>query len=127
MRDKLNQLIKNAYAPYSNYRVAAIVVMKDGKEFAGVNVENGSYGATICAERNAINQAIANGYKKNDFKELHIMNETNKVGYPCFLCRQTMVEFFDNDVLTRLYDQEKEITATMNELITHPFDSSSLN
>lgn len=127
MRDKLNQLIQNAYAPYSNYNVAAIVVMKDGKEFSGVNVENASYGATICAERNAINNAIANGYKKNDFKELHIMNATNKIGYPCFLCRQTMVELFDNDVITHLYDQEKEITATMNDLITHPFDSSSLN
>ena len=73
MQEKLNKLLENAYAPYSNYQVACIVVMKDGKEFNGVNVENASFGATICAERVAITSAIAHGYKKNDFKEIYIM------------------------------------------------------
>ena len=70
MREKLTELLKNSYSPYSKFPVAAIVVMKDGREFSGVNVENASYGATICAERSAIVSAISHGYKKGDFKEL---------------------------------------------------------
>lgn len=127
MREKLENLIKNAYAPYSNYRVSAIVVMKDGSEFAGVNVENASYGGTICAERNAINNAIASGYQKGDFRELHLLNETNKIAYPCFICRQTISEFFDNNVNVVLYYTEKEQTVLMSDLIINAFDSSNLN
>ena len=70
MKERLEQLLNNAYAPYSNYKVSSIVVMNDGKTYEGVNVENASFGATICAERNAINSAIKDGYKKGDFKEL---------------------------------------------------------
>ena len=64
MREKLISLLNNSYSPYSKFRVSAIVVMKDGKFFNGVNVENASYGGSICAERNAINAAISNGYKR---------------------------------------------------------------
>ena len=69
MIEKLLELQNNSYSPYSNYKVSAIAVMKDNKEFYGVNVENASFGATICAERSAILSAISNGYKKGDFKE----------------------------------------------------------
>ncbi len=62
MKDKLKKLLHNSYSHYSHFRVASIVVMKDGKEFVGVNVENASYGAGVCVERNTIIQAIANGY-----------------------------------------------------------------
>ena len=68
MKEKLIKLLDNSHSPYSKYRVSAIVTMKDGKEFSGVNVENASFGATICAERNAILNAITNGYGKGDFK-----------------------------------------------------------
>ena len=67
MRDRLKELLNNSYAPYSNFRVSAVVVMKDGTSFNGVNVENAAYGSSICAERSAILAAISNGYK----------NETN--------------------------------------------------
>ena len=73
MEESLKRLLKNSYSPYSGFRVASICVMKDGKSFGGVNVENASYGATVCAERIAIFNAISAGYKKGDFKELHIM------------------------------------------------------
>ena len=66
MKEQLINLLKNSYSPYSNFRVASIAVMKDGKQFKGVNVENASYGACICAERSAIVSAISNGYKKHD-------------------------------------------------------------
>ena len=68
MQERLKELLKNSYSPYSNFKVAAIVVMKDGKEFNGVNVENASYGAAICAERSAIVSAISAGYRNGDFK-----------------------------------------------------------
>ena len=90
MREKLEKLLNNSYAKYSNFRVACICVMNDGNEISGVNVENASYGATICAERVAITGAIAKGYKKGDFKELHIMVDSDKIGTPCFMCRQVI-------------------------------------
>ena len=67
MYEKLLNLLNNSYCPYSNFRVSAIAIMNDLKEFSGVNVENASYGACICAERSAIVSAISNGYKKGDF------------------------------------------------------------
>ena len=81
MREKLEKLLNNSYAKYSGYCVSAICVMNDGKEFSGVNVENASYGATICAERVAITNAITNGYKQGEFKELHVMVKSDKLGY----------------------------------------------
>lgn len=85
----------NAYAPYSNFKVGACVLMKDGKMFDGCNVENASYGATICAERNAILKAVSMGYKYGDFDKLLVLGDTKGLCYPCALCRQVMNEFFE--------------------------------
>ena len=74
MKEKLEKLLDNAYAPYSNFKVSCILKTNDSKEFIGVNVENASYGATICAERSAILSAISHGYKKGDFQEIHIFS-----------------------------------------------------
>ena len=68
MVEKLKKLLNNAYSPYYKFPVAAIAIMNDGSEFCGVNVENAN-GTSICAERNAIANAVAHGYKKGDFKE----------------------------------------------------------
>ena len=73
MKDKLLELHKNSYVPISNFPVSACVTTKDGYEFYGVNVETSSPAAGVCAERNAIYNAIANGYKKGDIKEIHVM------------------------------------------------------
>jgi cytidine deaminase len=90
---KLQQLIKNAYAPYSKFNVAAIVSTDIG-EFNGVNIENSSYSATVCAERVAIFNAIANGAKK--FNTLYLLTSSNKDNIvPCGMCLQVMSEFFD--------------------------------
>ena len=68
MKEKLLELHKNSYVPISNFPVSCICVMKDGKLIGGVNIENASFGATVCAERVAIFKAISNGYKKGEFK-----------------------------------------------------------
>ena len=73
MKEKLLELHKNSYAPYSKFPVSAVVVCKDGKEFYGVNVEDASTRAGTCAERCALFSALAAGYKKGDFKEINIM------------------------------------------------------
>ena len=127
MKDKLLELQKNSYAPYSNFHVSAIVVMNDGVEFRGVNVENASYGAAICAERSAIVSAISAGYKKGDFKELNVMVSSGEVGMPCFICRQVIGEFFSTDSEVTLYsnDGDKEVY-TVKELCPYPFGSDDL-
>ncbi|TZE81856.1 cytidine deaminase [Calorimonas adulescens] len=79
-----------AYAPYSNFKVGAALLAKDGVVFTGCNVENASYGATCCAERVAIFKAVSDGYK--DFEAIAISGG-KKFTYPCGICRQVLVEF----------------------------------
>ena len=127
MIEKLKELHQKSYSPYSNYPVSAIVVMKDGKEYSGVNVENASYGATVCAERVAILKAVSDGYRKGDFKELHIMVGSGKLGMPCFICRQVMNEFFELDDQVFCYSVGGDHRIfTIQELCTYPFGSDDL-
>lgn len=127
MEESLKRLLRNSYSPYSGFKVASICLMKDGKSFGGVNVENASYGATICAERVAICTAIASGYKKGDFSKLYVMCDSPKISSSCFLCRQTISEFFSRDAEIILYsnDGEKE-TYTVEDLCPYPFCSNDL-
>ena len=128
MKEELLELGKYSYSPYSHFRVAAIVVMKDGKKFRGVNVENASYGAAICAERSAILSAISDGYKKGDFKELHVMCLDSKtISTPCFMCRQVISELFDKDVIVTLYNNSGETKQyKVSDLCPYPFDEDDL-
>ena len=80
---------QQAYAPYSNYPVGAALLMEDGKIVTGVNVENSSYGLTICAERTAVTKAITAGYRKI----LAVAVATDNAGSPCGACRQVLTEF----------------------------------
>lgn len=126
MKEKLFELLNNSYAIYSSYKVASCVVMNDGNIFYGVNVENASYSATICAERVAIYNAITNGYKKNDFKHLYLVNSKNKVSYPCYVCRQVISEFFDMNTEITIFTTDKEITIKTSDLISFPFNKDDL-
>jgi len=127
MKEKLIKLLENSYSPYSKYKVSSIVVMKDGNEFGGVNIENASYGATVCAERVAIFNAISNGYKRKDFKEIYIMNATHKIGSSCFICRQVMSEMMDKSCkcVFMNIDGEEEVH-TIEEICPYPFDDEDL-
>ena len=127
MKEELIKLLDRAYAPYSKFKVAAMLEMKDGKFIPGVNVENASYGATICAERNAITTAFALGYKKGDFKNIYIMVSGKKMSMPCFICRQVIVEFMDKDGLIILMDRDgNKEEYKVSDCCPHPFDESDL-
>lgn len=128
MVEKLLNVAKNSYSPYSHFRVATILIMKDGKEISGVNVENAAYGSSICSERSAILTAISQGYTKGDFKELHCMcADSNRISTSCFACRQVICEFFDKDVPLYFYSNDRKYEVyTVEELCPHPFDEADL-
>ena len=127
MIERLLELQKNSYSPYSKFPVSAIVVTKDGKVFSGVNVEDASTRAGTCAERNAIFAAITAGYKKGDFKEVHVMVSSGKIGTPCFVCRQMILEVMDMDSKIYCYSTKGEMKEyTVAELCPHPFGEDDL-
>lgn len=120
-------LLNNSYSPYSKFRVASIVVMKDGVEFNGVNVENASYGVTNCAERSAIYTAISNGYKPYDFEKLYVMCDCDDIGTPCFICRQVISEMFEKDKEIICINPKNEMKKfRVDELCPYPFDDDTL-
>jgi cytidine deaminase len=122
MYEKLKKLLENSYSPYYHFPVSAIVVMKDGNEFVGVNVENAN-GTSICAERHAIGNAIAHGYKRGDFDKIYIMLSSGEFGTPCFACRQVLTEFFNKDDKVISVDKDgNEKVYTIEELCPYPFD-----
>lgn len=127
MFQKLKDGLKNSYSPYSNYPVSAVVITKDGKEYTGVNIENASYGATICAERSSIFKAVSEGYRKGDLKELHLMVGSGKIGMPCFLCRQVISEFFEEDDTIVCYSTKGDKRSfKVRELCPEPFGPEDL-
>jgi cytidine deaminase len=82
---------RKAYAPYSKFHVGAALLAEDGEVFTGCNVENASYGLTICAERNAVFHAVARGTKT--FKAVAIVANGKAIPFPCGACRQVLAEF----------------------------------
>jgi len=122
MIKELIELQKNSHAKYSNFKVAAIVVTNDNKKFNGVNVENSSFGETICAEKSALISAISNGYKKNNIKEIHLIGgDAKKIIYPCGSCLQVISELMSKDANIFLYSKKETKKMKINELLPFPF------
>jgi cytidine deaminase len=109
---------ERAYAPYSKYRVGAALVTASGKLFSGCNVENASYGATICAERTAISTMVASGMR--DLVALCVFAEGAELPHPCGVCRQVIWEFgADVDVL--ISNGERSDEHSIRSLLPHAF------
>ena len=126
MKERLLELTNNSSSPYYHYPVAAILECKDGKLFEGVNVETSSPAAGICAERNALYSAITAGYKKGDFKAIHLIAKSLEVIYPCFICRQTLFDYCDKDMEIISYGENDVVKTTVHELCVKGFGDENL-
>ena len=118
---------KLSYSPYSNFKVGAALLCKDGKIFLGANVENSSYPLCMCAERNALYNAMMNGYKKSDFLSLAIAADTDEPCSPCGACRQVISELFPREgeiVLANLKGDIK--SSNIEELLPFAFSGDDL-
>lgn len=105
---------ENAYAPFSGFRVGAALLAADGKIYRGVNVENSSYGATICAERTAFVKAISEGVR--DFSAIAVHAEGTE-SIPCGICRQFMFEFAPDIIVITGEDEEHLNVRTLGQLL----------
>lgn len=113
---------EQAYAPFSHYRVGAVVVADDGTTFEGVNVENSAYGSTMCAEATAIGAAATAGVRKIDTIAVSCIDDSDP-GYPCGNCRQLMVEFGVERVL--IDGPDGVIEHSLEEIMPHGFKFKS--
>ena len=113
--------MEKAYAPYSGFKVGAAVLGGSGGIYAGCNVENASYGLTICAERVAVFNAVSAGEK--EIRAVAIANTTGKPAFPCGACRQVLAEFAPSDgkMEIHLVSDEGIETHTLAELLPHAF------
>ena len=125
--DAAKEARKLSYSPYSKFAVGAALLCKDGKIFQGANVENSSYPLCMCAERNALYNAMMNGYKKEDFLALAIIADTDDACSPCGACRQVISELFPRDgkiYLANLKGAFKE--TNIDELLPFAFSGDNL-
>ena len=121
LMDRAKEVSKNAYIPYSKFAVGACVLTENGNSYTGCNFENASFGLTICAERNAIGTAIANGERK--IKAIAIYSPNGDNCFPCGACRQVIYEFQTDegvDVITEVNGELK--VYKLNDLLPHGFD-----
>lgn len=131
MKDKIELVKKaynNAYAKYSNFKVGAVVVLKNGEYILGANIENASYGLSNCAERTALFSAYANGYRKDDIVELVIIGNTDKPISPCGACRQVINELMNKDAIVTMTNLKGDIkTVKVLDLLPFSFNEGDLN
>lgn len=108
-----------AYAPYSNFKVGAAVLTSDGMVFLGNNIENSSYGATICAERVAVFKAVSEA--KINIVKIAIASDNEDFTYPCGICRQVINEFMpDGEIIIGNKNDVK--VYKVSELLPHAFE-----
>lgn len=114
---------EHAYAPYSGFKVgAAVVSAATGKVYAGCNVENASYGATICAERGAVLQMVA-AEGKAGISEILVVTDANPPAVPCALCLQVLSEFCSPETPVKVASLCGEVrNLAFGELLPHPFN-----
>ena len=114
-----------AYAPYSKFKVGASIVTDDGTVFTGSNVENASFGATVCAERNAIFKSANAGHR--GVRQILVVTDAKKAAAPCALCLQIMAEFCEPGAVIMIANTEKVLfKKTFKQLLPIPFGPKEL-
>ncbi len=125
LRQQARAAQQSAYAPYSQYKVGCALETTAGLVYTGCNIENASYGATLCAERVALFKAVSEGQLQ--FRRIVICTDSAPPAPPCGLCRQALAEFCSPDleiILLGAHDTERRFL--FSELFPHPFDPASL-
>ena len=112
------QARRNAYAPYSRFRVGAAVLTQDGSVFTGANVENASYGLSHCAERVAIHKAVSEGHRTITTVAVVVVGD--EPAMPCGACRQVMAEFGVHRVIVATPSAVRRVR-TLKQLLAEPF------
>jgi len=128
MRKEAEAAMKNAYCLYSTFHVGAAVLV-DQEIFAGCNVENASYGLTICAERNAIFQAVAKGAlsRERKLKAVVVVTDAEKITPPCGACRQVIYEFCEEaDADIFIFGATGNESFKLSALLPKPFGPKDL-
>lgn len=110
--------VEDAYAPYSNFSVGAALLTESGQVYTGVNVENATYGATICAERTAVVKAVSEGHRS--FRAIAIASSAGEA-WPCGICRQFLFEFGDDIEVITGSDEHHLRKFTISELLPEGF------
>lgn len=131
---KKEELVKKAvearelsYSPYSRFKVGAAILTKDGQIFLGANIENSSYPLCMCAERNALYNAMMHGYKKEDFEALALAADTDRPCSPCGACRQVISELFPSNKPIYMANIKGDIEETdVTELLPFAFSEDDL-
>ena len=128
MFEEVKRVNEFSYSPYSKYRVSACLLTNDDKLISGVNVENASYGLTMCAERSTLFKAISTGYKPGDFNKINIYtNRTDSMPYPCGACLQVISELMglDKEIIVVNDNHEFEIHKVI-EMLPYAFKKENL-
>ncbi|QWC00740.1 cytidine deaminase [Mycoplasmatota bacterium] len=115
MFNQAQEIIKNAYVPYSNFRVAAVLKLKNGETLTGINVENASYGLSNCAERTALFSAYAKGIRKEDIDSILVYTDKDYFVSPCGACRQVMSELMEADADVTMANSKGEMKTIKNK------------
>lgn len=110
---------EHAYAPYSRYRVGAAVQSVNARVFVGANVENATYGATLCAERAAVASMVAAGETR--IAAVAVFTDDDPPGLPCGICRQTLAELGSPDLIVLAVSPAGERRRTLAQLLPEPF------
>lgn len=124
---QLQDEIAYSYSPYSNFALAAIVSCKDGRTFSGVNIENASYGLSMCAERVAIYKAISEHINKDAIDALYVYTNQDTLIYPCGACLQVMLELLPLECKIIIKNEQEEKVHTIEELYPFAFHKEDLH
>ncbi len=119
LKKEAKKAAQKSYSPYSKFEVGASVLSKNKKIYSGTNIENASYGLTICAERVAIFKGVSEG--EREFITIAIYTNSSKLSYPCGACLQVMSEFMPQDAVVIIFSENEEKIKRLNELIPQPF------
>jgi len=130
MNKLINQVkenLKNSYSPYSKFAVSALLELKDGTLYDGVNIENAAYGLSNCAERSALFAAYSKGVRKQDIRRIFVYTNHDYFVSPCGSCRQVIRELMEDDAEVILVNNKDETKVFRNvELLPFGFTEGDL-